>query len=77
MDYLGNCEPLLEEMLDDPIVHLVMARDRLALAEVRRMSRRRGAGRRSRARRDPVTRPAKTRRSRFTSAAGLSARSPP
>jgi hypothetical protein len=30
MHYLGNREPSLDELLHDPIVHLVMARDRLS-----------------------------------------------
>lgn len=35
MPYLGNREPLLDEVFNDHIVHLVMARDRLAPEEVR------------------------------------------
>jgi hypothetical protein len=35
MLYVGNREPLLEEVLNDPIVRLVMARDGLPLEEVR------------------------------------------
>lgn len=35
MLYLGNREPPLDEVLDDPIVRLVMARDRLLPEEVR------------------------------------------
>jgi hypothetical protein len=35
MMYLGNCEPPLDEVLDEPIVHLVMACDRLPPQEVR------------------------------------------
>ena len=35
MLYLGNREPALDEVLDDPIVRLVMARDRLPPEEVR------------------------------------------
>ena len=34
MRYLGNREPPLDEVLDDPIVRLVMARDRLKREEV-------------------------------------------
>ena len=33
--YLGNREPALDEVLGDPIVRLVMARDRLPPGEVR------------------------------------------
>jgi hypothetical protein len=35
MLYFGNHEPPLDEVLDDPIVRLVMARDRLTREEVR------------------------------------------
>jgi hypothetical protein len=35
MLYLGNREPPLDEVLDDPIVRLVMSRDRLTRDEVR------------------------------------------
>jgi hypothetical protein len=35
MLYSGNHEPPLDEVLDDPIVRLVMARDRLTREEVR------------------------------------------
>jgi len=35
MQYLGNREPPLDEVLDDPMVRLVIERDRLQLAEVR------------------------------------------
>ncbi len=35
MPYLGNREPPLDEVFDDHIVRLVMARDRLAPEEVR------------------------------------------
>jgi hypothetical protein len=35
MPYLGNREPPLHEVLDDPIVRLVMERDRLTREEVR------------------------------------------
>jgi hypothetical protein len=35
MSYLGNREPPLDEMFDDPIVRLVMARDRLLPDDVR------------------------------------------
>jgi hypothetical protein len=35
MVYLGNCEPTLDEVFDDPIVRLVMARDHLPPEEVR------------------------------------------
>jgi hypothetical protein len=35
MSYLGNREPSLDEMLEDPIVRLVMARDRLRPDDVR------------------------------------------
>lgn len=35
MTYLGNREPPLDEVFDEPIVHLVMARDRVPLDEVR------------------------------------------
>lgn len=35
MPYLGNREPPLDEVLDDPIVRLVMARDRLPPEKVR------------------------------------------
>ena len=35
MPYLGNREPPLGEVLDDPIVRLIMARDRLLPDEVR------------------------------------------
>jgi hypothetical protein len=35
MLYSGNREPPLDEVLDDPIVRLVMARDRLTREEVR------------------------------------------
>jgi hypothetical protein len=35
MVYLGNCEPPLDEVFDDPIVRLVMARDHLPPEEVR------------------------------------------
>jgi hypothetical protein len=35
MPYLGNREPPLDEVLDDPIVGLLMARDRLTREEVR------------------------------------------
>jgi hypothetical protein len=35
MPYLGNREPQLDEVLDDPIVRLVMVRDRLTREEVR------------------------------------------
>jgi hypothetical protein len=34
MLYVGNREPLLDEVLNDPIVRLVMARDGLPLEEV-------------------------------------------
>jgi len=34
MLYFGNREPPLDEVLDDPIVRLVMARDRLTREEV-------------------------------------------
>lgn len=36
MLYSGNCEPALDDLLDDPIVRLVMARDQLAPETVRR-----------------------------------------
>jgi hypothetical protein len=32
--YKANGEPPLRDVLDDPIVHLVLARDRLALTDV-------------------------------------------
>jgi hypothetical protein len=35
MPYLGNREPPLDEVLDDPIVRLVMACDQLTREEVR------------------------------------------
>lgn len=35
MLYSGNDEPPLDEVLDDPIVRLVMARDRVTREEVR------------------------------------------
>jgi hypothetical protein len=35
MSYLGNREPPLDEVLDDPIVRLVMARDRLLPDDVK------------------------------------------
>jgi hypothetical protein len=35
MQYLGNREPPLDEVFDDPIVRLVMARDRTPPDEVR------------------------------------------
>ena len=35
MQYLGNREPPLDEVFDDPIVRLVMARDRIPPDEVR------------------------------------------
>jgi hypothetical protein len=35
MSYLGNREPPLDEVLDDPIVRLVMARDRLMPDDVK------------------------------------------
>jgi hypothetical protein len=35
MQYLGNREPSLDEVFDDPIVRLVMARDRILPDEVR------------------------------------------
>jgi hypothetical protein len=35
MQYLGNREPLLEEIFDDPIVRLVMARDGISSDETR------------------------------------------
>jgi hypothetical protein len=35
MSYLGNREPPLGEILDDPIVRLVMARDRLLPDDVK------------------------------------------
>lgn len=35
MSYLGNREPPLDEVLDDPIVRLVMARDRLMPGDVK------------------------------------------
>jgi hypothetical protein len=54
MPYLGNREPALDDLLDDPIVRLVMARDRLAPETVRCHFE---AARRSlRARRDIATR---------------------
>jgi hypothetical protein len=34
-DYKANREPLLSDVLTDPIVRLVLARDRLALTDVR------------------------------------------
>jgi hypothetical protein len=34
MQYFGNREPTLDEVLDDPIVRLVMARDQLTREEV-------------------------------------------
>lgn len=34
MLYIGNCEPPLQEVLTDPIVRLVMARDRWRVEEV-------------------------------------------
>lgn len=33
--YSANREPSLDEVFDDPIVHLVLARDRLRVDEVR------------------------------------------
>ena len=33
--YNANHEPPLTDVLNDPIVHLILARDRLALTEVR------------------------------------------
>jgi hypothetical protein len=55
MLYSGNLEPSIEELLDDPIVVLIMARDRITpeivwfeIAEVRqKLERRRCAGSRS------------------------------
>jgi len=35
MRYLGNREPMLEEIFDDPIVRLVMARDGISSDETR------------------------------------------
>ena len=32
--YLRNAEPTVEELLDDPIAHLLMARDRLQPEQV-------------------------------------------
>jgi hypothetical protein len=37
--YTRNEEPSLEELLADPIVRLVMARDRVKEADVRRLAR--------------------------------------
>jgi hypothetical protein len=34
--YLGNREPMLDELLDDPVVRLLMAGDRLAPETARR-----------------------------------------
>jgi hypothetical protein len=44
MQYFGNREPPLDEVLDDPIVRLVMVSDRLAREECRRKSKPRSNG---------------------------------